>query len=456
MSQVLLSNALILSMNENREMFVNGDILITDDRITAIGAIAPHDLAPDAEVIDCTDSIVIPGLINTHVHLCQQLGRGLGDDVNLLTWLHERTWPYELAMTEEDVEISALACCAELIRSGVTCFAEPGGQHVDAMGRAVTKAGIRGILARSTMDCGEGIPEDRQETTDETLDIQLDLIKRWNGAENDRIRCWFGLRTIFNNSDELIVRTKKLADELNVGVHMHVAEIKEEVEFVRETRGATTVEHLAKLGALGPNFLAVHTVWLTENEIALFAKHDVKVSHNPGAAMRVLGFAPVPEMLKQGICVTIATDGAPCNNRMDMMDELYLTALIHKGRTLDPTTVPAETILEMATVNGAKALLWEDQIGSLSVGKKADLAIIKPSLMPGSVPVHDPVSSLVYSMHSTNVTHTMCDGKWLMKDKEILTFDEKKLLKEAQHHADAIRERAGITLKPRFPVVHVR
>ena len=456
MSQTLLRNALILSMNDNREMFVNGDVLITDDRITAIGAVAPQEVSKNAEVIDCTDTIIIPGLIDTHVHLCQQLGRGLGDDVDLLTWLHDRTWPYELAMTEEDVEISTLACCAELIRSGVTCFAEPGGQHVDAMGRAVTQAGIRGILARSTMDSGEGIPEDKQESTDRALDIQFDLIKRWNGAENDRIRCWFGLRTIFNNSDELIMRTKQLADELGVGIHMHVAEIKEEVEFVKETRGATTVEHLAKLGALGPNLLAVHTVWLTENEIDLFAKHDVKVSHNPGAAMRVLGFAPVPEMLRKGVCVSIGTDGAPCNNRMDMLDELYLTALIHKGRTLDPTTVPAETILEMATVNAAKALLWDDQIGSLTVGKKADLAIIKPSLLPGSVPVHDPVSSLVYSMHSGNVTHTMCDGKWLMKDREIVTFHEHTILKKAQCHADAIRERAGIKLKPRFPVVQVR
>ena len=456
MSHVLLRNGLIMSMNENRELFVNGDILITDDRIAAIGAVAPHDISPDTEVVDCTGSIIIPGLINTHVHLCQQLGRGLGDDVDLLTWLHKRTWPYELSMTEDDVEISALACCAELIRSGVTCFAEPGGQHVDAMGRAVTKAGIRGILARSTMDCGDGIPEERQETTDEALSIQLDLIKRWNGAENDRIRCWFGLRTIFNNSDELIVRTKKLADALGVGIHMHVAEIKEEVEFCKKERGAKTVEHLAKLGALGPNLLAVHTVWLTKKEVDLFKKYDVKVSHNPGAAMRVLGFAPVPEMLKKGICVSIATDGAPCNNRMDMLDEMYLTALIHKGRTLDPTVVPAETILEMATVNGAKALLWDDQIGSLSEGKKADLAIIKPSLMPGSVPVHDPVSSLVYSMHSSNVTHTMCDGEWLMKDKTIVAFDEAETLAKAQVHADQIRERAGIRLKPRFPVVQVR
>lgn len=456
MPQTLLKNGLILSMNEKREMFINGDVLIENDRITAVGHVSDGLLAPDVDVMDITGRIAMPGLVNTHVHLCQQLGRGLGDDVDLLTWLHKRTWPYELSMTEEDVYTSALACCCELIRSGVTCFAEPGGQHVDGMGKAVAEAGIRGILARSTMDCGEGIPAHRQESTQECLDIQCDLIDKWHGKAEGRIRHWFGLRTIFNNSDALIQQTKELADARNIGIHMHVAEIKEEVDFCRETRGASTVEHLARLEALGENFLAVHTVWLTPNELDLFRLHNVKVSHNPGAAMRVLGFAHVPEMLKRGICVSIGTDGAPCNNRMDMLDEMYLTALIHKGRTLDPTTVPAEQIIEMATVNGAKAVLWDDEIGSLQAGKKADLILVDPSLHAGSMPVHDPVSNLVYAMHSQNITHTMCNGKWLMKDREILTIEEKTILHEAQLRADSIRQRAGIVLPSRFPTVTIR
>ena len=453
--RILLRNGLIFSMNEKREMFVNGDVLVEGNTILAVGDVAATEMTKQTEVLDVSGKFVLPGFVNTHVHLCQQLGRGLGDDVPLLTWLHERTWPYELSMQAEDVYISSMACCAELIRSGVTCFAEPGGQHVDAMGRAVTDAGIRGCLARSTMDCGEGIPCNRLETTDEALDIQLDLFNRWNGMANDRIRYWFGLRTIFNNSDALLQRTKELADAYGTGMHMHVAEIKEEIAFVREKTGHTPVEHLHKLGVLGPNFLAVHTVWLTPQDMDRFCLHDVKVSHNPGAAMRVLGFAPVPEMLHRGLCVSIGTDGAPCNNRMDILDEMYLTALIHKGRTLDPTVVAAETILEMATVNGARAVLRDD-VGSLACGQKADLIIIDPALLPGSVPVHDPVSSLVYSMHSGNVTHTMCDGRWLMKDRHICVFDERAVLDEAQERAQHIRSRAGIVLPSRFPLVTVR
>jgi 5-methylthioadenosine/S-adenosylhomocysteine deaminase len=456
MSHILLRNGLILSMNERREMFEGGDVLVENDIIKAVGAIPEESIPEGTEVVDVSGRMVLPGLVNTHVHLCQQLGRGLGDDVDLLTWLHDRTWPYELAMNEEDVHVSALACCIELIKSGVTCFAEPGGRHVDAMGRAVREAGIRGILARSTMDCGEGIRPEHRESTDEALSVQLELHDRWHDTAEGRIRYWMGLRTIFNNSDELLCRTKEIADARGIGMHMHVSEVKEEVDFARATRGASTVEHLNNLGVLGPNLLAVHTVWLTPRELDLFRLHDVKVSHNPGAAMRVLGFAHVPEMLTRGICVSLGTDGAPCNNRMDMMDEMYLAAVIHKGRTLDPTTVPAERMLEMATVNGAQAVLWDDQIGSLAPGKKADLIVIDPMNGPGSVPVHDPVSSLVYSMHSSNVTHNMCNGRWVMRDRVVAGLDEAAILAEAQERAGHIRRRAGIELKPRFPVVKVR
>ena len=229
-----------------------------------------------------------------------------------------------------------MLCGIEQIRSGVTAFAEPGGQHVNGMGRAVRELGLRGVLARSTMDCGEGLPPQMVEATDEALSIQEDNLRRWHRQAEGRIRVWFGLRTIFNNSDELITRTKTLADRYGVGIHMHVAEVKEVVEFARQARARTTVEHLEHLGVLGKNLLAVHTVWLTDHEIELFARREVKVSHNPAAAMRVaLGFASVPEMIAAGVTVSIGTDGAPSNNRMSLIDEMWLTSLIHKGRTLD-------------------------------------------------------------------------------------------------------------------------
>lgn len=455
MAQILIKNGYVISMNALRQVFEGGDILIQDNKIAAVGQVDPAQVAPEAEVVDAAGKLVLPGLINTHVHLSQQLGRGIGDDVDLLTWLHRRIWPYESNMSLEDSYISSLACCLELIKSGVTTFAEAGGQHVDGMGRAVQETGIRGILARSTMDCGEGLPEPWQDTTEEALEKQEELIRRWHGQADGRIRVWFGLRTIFNNSDRLIERTKTLADRYGVGIHMHVAEVLEEVRFAQQTRGLPTVEHLAKLGVLDENFLAVHTVWLTDRELDLFALHNVKVSHNPGAAMKVLGFARVPEMLDRGIAVSIGTDGAPCNNRMDMMSEMYLTSLIHKGRNLNSQLVPAEKVLEMATVLAARCLLWEDQIGSLEPGKKADLIILNPNSV-GSLPLHDPIANIVYAMQSQNVDSSLCNGRWLMREREVLTVQEDEILRQAQERAASLVKKAGIQLPHRFPLVKVK
>lgn len=450
--QIYIKNAFILTMDKNSQVYQSGEVLIEDDQIVAVGHIDPALVKPDAEIVDATDKIVMPGLINTHVHTSQQLGRGLGDDVNLLTWLHERIWPYESNMTEEDSYISTLMCNLELIKSGVTSFAEPGGQFVSGMAKAVSQTGIRGILAKSVMDCGEGLPELWQKTTQEELEVQEADIKRFHNTANGRVKVWFGLRTIFNATDDLIIRTKALADQYDVGVHMHVAEIKEEVEFVRETRGATTVQHLENLGVLDKNFLAVHTVWLTDEEVEIFKDRQVKVSHNPAAAMRVLGFAKVPHMLKEGICVSIGTDGAPSNNRMNMIDEMYLTSLIHKGWRLDPTVVKAQEILTMATINGARTILDEENQGSLEPGKKADVIIINPNTID-MLPLHDTIANLVTSMHSHNIESMICDGKWIMKNRKVLTVDEDAIIAEAKERAKSIYKRAGIVLPDRFPTV---
>jgi 5-methylthioadenosine/S-adenosylhomocysteine deaminase len=305
------------------------------------------------------------------------------------------------------------------------------------------------------MDTGEGLPGNWNETTDWALEIQLGHLTRWHGQAGGRIRVWFGLRTIFNNSDELIVRTKELADRHRVGVHMHVAEIREEVEFAKATRGVGTVTHLHRLGVLDSNFLAVHCVWMADDEIRIFADRHVRVSHCPAAAMRVLGFARVPEMLQAGICVTIGTDGAPCNNRMTLIDEMWLTSLIHKGRLLDPTVMPAQTILAMATCEGARALLWDDEVGSLEPGKKADLVVVNPNTAT-MLPLHDPIANMVSAMQSHNVESVMVDGRWVMRDQEILTVNEEEILLEARSRAAAIARRARITLPDRFAVVDRR
>ncbi len=453
MTKTLLFNTGILTMDAQRRVYDNGAVLIDDDRILNVGPsenlLSTVQSGPDVQLLDFQGRWVLPGLINTHVHLSQQLARGLADDVDLLTWLHDRIWPYESNMTESDSYISSLLCGIELIRSGVTCLAEPGGQHVDGMGQAISKLGLRGILARSTMDMGEGLPPAWQDSTDEALDRQLAIYDQWQGRADGRIQVWLGLRTIFNNSDDLIIRTKQLADDLGVGVHMHVAEVKEEIEFARRTRGASTVTHLENLGVLDKNFLAVHSVWLDQEEIGIFAERDVKVSHCPAAAMRVLGFPKIPEMIAAGVCVTLGTDGAPTNNRMTLVDEMWLTSLIHKGRMLDPTAMPAENVLAMVTCDGARGLLMEDKIGSLEVGKKADLVVVNPNSAT-MLPIHDPVASMVSSLRADNIESVMVDGNWIMYDRVIKTVDEDDVLASARRHAEALRERAGIKLPQRF------
>ncbi|MGX4600597.1 amidohydrolase [Faecalimicrobium sp. JNUCC 81] len=440
-------------MNDKREVYENGNILIEDNIIKAVGKFDDSLVNKDAEIYDANGKILMPGLINTHVHLSQQLGRGIADDVDLLTWLRDRVWPYESSFDYNDSLISSTACCIELIRSGVTTFLESGGQYVDAMVDAVDKTGIRACLAKSVMDQGEGLPKAWQKTCEEELNTQIDLFEKYNNTSNERVKIWFALRTIFNNSDELIIKTKELADKYRTGIHMHIAEIADEVDFAKTRRGLSTVEHLNSLGALGPNLLAVHTVWLTNKEIDLFRLNNVKVSHNPAAAMKVvLGFASIPEMLDKGITVSIGTDGAPSNNRMDMMRDMYLTSLIHKGRTLNPTVVNAEKILEMATINGAKCALLDKEIGSLEVGKKADMIILNPNTIH-SLPMHNPIGNIVYAMSSENIESTICDGKWLMKEKEILVLDESKLLDKVKEQAKKIREKANIKLNSNFTII---
>jgi len=230
MPQTYFKNGYIVSMNEKREVFDCGNLLVENDRIVAVGKVDESLVKPDAEIVELNGKYILPGFVNTHVHTSQQISRGVGDDVDFQTWLHKRMWPFESNMTEEDSYISTLMCCIELIRSGVTSFAEPGGQFVSSMCKAVAEAGLRGKLAKSVMDCGEGLPSKWVRTADEELNQQVDDLKKYHNTSDGRVQVWFGLRTIFNNSDEQIVRTKELAEKNGVGEHMQVEEAKREIE----------------------------------------------------------------------------------------------------------------------------------------------------------------------------------------------------------------------------------
>ncbi|KAB2095245.1 hypothetical protein ES319_A01G023500v1 [Gossypium barbadense] len=413
-STMILHNAVVVTMDSDCRVFQNGAVFIDIDKIKAIGQsrdilqrfshVAHH-------ILDLHGQILLPGFVNTHVHTSQQLGRGIADDVDLMTWLHHRIWPYESNMTEEDSYISTLLCGVELIHSGVTCFAEAGGQHVTGMARAVELLGLRACLTESIMDSGDGLPPS------------------------------WGIRT----TDECL---------------QHVAEIPYENQVVMETRKVDhgTVTFLDKIDFLQENLLAAHTVWVNDTEIGFLSRSGVKVSHCPASAMRMLGFARIREMLNAGITVSLGTDGAPSNNRMSIVDEMYLASLINKGRevyakgTTDPTALPAETLLKMVTINGAKSVLWDNEIGSLEIGKKADMVVINPFSW-SMVPIHDCISNLVYCMRTENVVSVMCNGRWIMRDKKILNVDEEEVISLAKEASSKLLRRAGIKLPSRMNVI---
>ena len=417
-----------------------GVVEVEGDRLVHVGTEASGE---EGEALSARGLVVVPGLVNTHCHLSQQLGRGLADDVDLLTWLRGRIWPYEAALEEEDVETSALACALEQIRNGVTTIADPGGQHVDGAARGLERAGIRGLLGRSTMDEPEGVPESRRESTEETLAVQDELAGRWDGAADGRLRFSYTVRTIFNCSDELIEASAERARGLGTPLQMHIAEIPAENEHALATRGATTVRHLARLGVLGPWFLGAHAVWVDDEEIALLAEVGAAVSHNLASNLRVLGIPRIADMLDAGVLVGIGTDGAPANNRMSVLDELWAATLVQKGLRLDPTVLDARTAFAMATRNGARALGLGGEIGSLETGKAADLVLVDPRTV-NMTPVHDPVSALVTAMKSENVRSVMCAGRFVLEDGVIRVADEVEVLAEAQARAEAVARRAKL------------
>ncbi|XP_057486379.1 uncharacterized protein LOC130772511 isoform X1 [Actinidia eriantha] len=463
-SVLILHNGMIVTMDPQSRVFRNGAIVIDRDRIKSIGQSSDilRQFSPVAhEIVDLHGQFLLPGFINTHVHTSQQLARGIADDVDLMTWLHDRIWPYESNMTEEDSYISTLLCGIELIHSGVTCFAEAGGQHVSGMVRAVELLGLRACLTQSIMDSGEGLPASWDiRTTDDCIQSQKELYEKHHNTAEGRIRIWLGIRQIMNSTDRLLTETRDTAKELKTGIHMHVAEIPYENQVVMNTRKVEhgTVTYLEKIELLQSNLLAAHSVWVDDAEIGFLSKAGVKVSHCPAAAMRMLGFAPIKEMVDAGICVSLGTDGAPSNNRMSIVDEMYLASLINKGRevyakgTTDPTALPAETILKMATVNGAESVLWDNEIGSLETGKKADIVVVNPLSWP-MIPVHDSISSLIYSMRSENIVSVMCNGCWIMKDRKILTVDEGEVITMAKQASSHLLKKAGIKIPVRMNVL---
>lgn len=418
-----------------------GVVEVLDDRITYVGTEATMDRAD--EELNLPGMVLVPAFVNTHAHTSQQLGRGLADDVDLLTWLRDRIWPYEAALTPADAEISALACAAEQIRNGVTLLADPGGQHVDQMAAGIARSGIRAFVAASSMDSGDGLPNGWAPRTDEAISRQQDLFDRHDGTADGRVRFSWSLRTIFNCTDEFITATSERAVSTNRPLQMHIAEVREENEHTLATRGQTTVRHLHTLGVLRPGFVGAHAVWIDDEERALLAESGAAVSHNVASNLRILGLPRIADLVDAGCLVGLGTDGAPSNNRMSILDEMWAASMVQKALRGDPAAFPSSTVLSMATQWGATALGMGDELGALRPGGLADLVLIDP-MTAGMATAHDRISALVTSCSTSNVHSVMCNGRWVMRDRVITSFDEPAVLEEAAIRAREVARRAGL------------
>lgn len=460
---MIFEHATIITMDPKRRIITDGAIAVAGDRIVAVGK--TDEIAKDylqEERYDCRGRIIIPGLIDGHVHLAQALIRGCADDLSLISWLADRVWPLQGNFDEEDGRTSAELCILEMLKSGTTAFVETlivERYGFDGIAEVVQRSGIRGVLAKSVMDIPtyaaeksimyEGMREDR----DRSLQQALSMHEKWDGSAHGRIRVWFGPRPLGGSTPELLMEISRLARERSMGVAIHFVEIREDVDYIRREFGVSPVELLEQLGLLGSHVLLIHAVWLGDEEIAKIAETGTHVVHNPSSNMKLAsGFAKVPQMLEAGIKVSLGCDGGPSNNTYDMFREMKLAALIHKGYTLDPTVVPAEIVLEMATINGAIVMGMEKEIGSLEVGKKADLVVIdmdKPHLTPSP----NPVSTVVYCASGSDVELVMVNGDIVVRDGRVLTLDDETVLRTARERAEKLYVRAGIQIKSQWPEV---
>ncbi len=457
--ELIIKNGYLITMDRDRRMIRDGAIAIDGNRIVALGK--SHEIISNkgAREIDAGGKLVLPGLIDGHNHPVQYLSKGIGDDVHIHRWLYERVYPYEANLTPEDVYCGALGNFVEMIKAGTTCFNDPGGYHVESVIRAVREVGIRGIVSRSTRDIGDPafpLPPALSESTDEALGRGEDLVREWNGAENDRIRAWFSLRYVYNVSDRLCTEIKRLADSYNVGIHAHLAAQRAETEEVKRRWGVRPVERYHKLGLLGKNLYLVHMGWVNVREIRFLKGSGVKVCHCPAASMHGaygnISHGMFPKMVDRGLTITLGTDSATAGRFLDMVRIMYLAACAHKDVYTDPQVMGAHKALEMATIDGAKGLLWDDAIGSPEVGKRADLIIIDTGGQEWH-PMLDPVSNLIYSASGGSVETVIIDGRIVMEGKRMLTVDEGEVRAGVNDAASRVWGRAGLKIPPRWPVV---
>jgi 5-methylthioadenosine/S-adenosylhomocysteine deaminase len=445
---VLLTGGRVVTMDPERRI-LDADVLVRDGKIEAVvnggGGRRKAAKGAPSTTLDCTGLVLLPGLVQAHIHLCQTLFRGLADDLALEDWLAKRIWPLEAAHTEESVYWSAMLGAAELLLGGTTAILDMETvRHTGAAFEALETIGLRATAGKCLMDAPPPAnPPALQEPTDRALAESADLCARWHGAAGGRLRYCFAPRFAPSCTGPLLRAVSDLAARAGAVIHTHAAETPVELQIVKRETGNDELAYLDSVGISGPRAALAHCVWVDKEGIARLARQRTNVVHCPSSNLKLgSGIAPIPEMLAAGCRVGLGADGAPCNNRLDAFTEMRLAALIQKPR-LGPDALPAAQALELATLGGARALGLEAEIGSIEVGKRADLVVLDlegPHNQPAEA---DLVSRIVYSARAADVRHVLVDGAVVVKDGQLKTARLEEIRREANAQARRLRRAVG-------------
>ncbi len=422
----------ILTQNRQRKIIRNKSILIDKGKILQIG----EKISSNVDyVIDGQNKAVLPGLINTHTHLSMTLLRGYADDLRLQEWLETKIWPLELRLTGELCYTGGLLGCLEMIKTGTTCFLDMY-YFTENVARAAADSGLRAFTSHAIIDLLDKSRVDDQITK---AKMTISSVKALN---NSRVRIAISPHSPYTCTDESLLAAKELAISENAPLHTHLAETRKEQTNCENKHGKREVEHLEKIGFLCPNLVAAHCVWLTKQEICLFSKNHVKVSHCPVSNMKLAGggVAPLIEFFNENVTVSLGTDGAASNNCLDMFDTMKTCALLHKAHRWDPTVLSAQKTLDLATIDGARALGIAELVGSIEEGKSADIILLNLR-SPNLQPIHGErtiLSNAVYSAQGSDVDTTIVEGQILMQDRKMLSLDEPKIYREANEAAQRL------------------
>ena len=456
MTSILVRGGTVVTVDPVHRVIEDGAVLLEDDLIAQVGRSFQVKPEKRAEFeIDTKGMAILPGLVDTHVHLAQALIRGCADDASLIDWLQKFVWPLQGNFDSQDGKASAELCMLEMIKSGTTTFLESllhTRYGFDGIAESIAVSGMRGVLAKTVMSLpGYGseksIMHPGMVENGETCLREVEThFKRWNGKADGRIGVWYGARSLGGCTPQLYTQIAEGAARLETGVTMHLSEVQEDVRYAKKEFGKLPAEFMDQVGLVGPKVVFAHGVWLTEGEWAILARKHASVAHCPSSNMKLSsGIAGVSQMIKAGVNVGLGCDGGPSNNCYDMIRELKTASLLQKVRTMDPLTMNATTVLEMATIKGARALGLENLIGSIEVGKKADLIVLNMK-KPHLTPTFNPVSNIVYAAEGSDVETAIIDGKIIMENRVVKTLDEAKVIGVASGRASKLVERAGLSI----------